>query len=666
MTTYNTGNPVPSADARDRYDNSQTLDEVVNGDSASYTTRTGKQVISLGGMNSRFNNAQDERESAFNLSQEEKQEAFQSFLDGAGWSSLGAYAAGISIVSHTQTVDYLGQPYQLKPSIPASLDAPYITTGDWATEGVNFKLVGDNSLRQDLATPENELVKVPTGETLHNRVANEVRQLAGSAGVVDIIVGYGQSNMRGYAGNTPGAPEYATPNVTVWNGTTEIPLTSYTPTQNDGVSTGSLFAAFGNEFAAITGRRAIIANCGRGSQSMASLSKGAANTNYSGLVNWVALIKAHILAAGNTVGKVSVLWCQGEADSVAGTPSASYYASLATLWNDLKADVGATVMGIFTVGFYADNSKLKGQAIQAAQRRFSADTPDAYIVFDDMETMGALDMKVDSVHLNQYGYNYMGKEGARSFCEAAYIDGSTQANILAERFGVIALDGSQAWQFYGGWFNKSTAGTTWNLSTLGSRGLTGIIKVEELVDTYTLRVTLSDRIDYILKEGASCLLAINATRQPVRAVVLPNSFKNVDADGNTFVDIRFFADVTYLIDLSAQTLTTQTADGISAALGNALISTVTPIVWGTGGATITHLAGGVVPLVTPNSDSSPPLPTFANATGPSPLNVRLFDLAGAPVNRKAWVQFNGAAIPVVALGTPEIRLEVLGAKRRPS
>ena len=151
MTTYNTGNPVPSADARDRYDNSQTLDEVVNGDSESYTSRTGKQVISLGGMNSRFNNAQDARESAFNLSQEEKQEEFQSFLDGTGWSSLGAYSAGVVITSHTQTIDYQGQPYQLKPSIPASLDAPYITTGVWATEGVNFKLVGDNSLRQDLA-----------------------------------------------------------------------------------------------------------------------------------------------------------------------------------------------------------------------------------------------------------------------------------------------------------------------------------------------------------------------------------------------------------------------------------------------------------------------------------------------------------------------------------
>lgn len=175
MTTYNTGNPVPSADARDRYDNSQTLDEVVNGDSASYTTRTGKQVISLGGMNSRFNNAQDEREVEFNLSQEEKQEAFQLFLEGTGWSSIGAYGAGVVITSHTQTVDYLGQPYSLKPSIPASLDAPYITTGVWATEGANFKLVGDNSLRQDLADPEvgTTLVTLPLAYPEAERVTLE-------------------------------------------------------------------------------------------------------------------------------------------------------------------------------------------------------------------------------------------------------------------------------------------------------------------------------------------------------------------------------------------------------------------------------------------------------------------------------------------------------------
>ena len=139
MTTYNTKNPVPSADARDRYDNSQVFDELINGPAPSTPDRLGVLRQSWAGM-----------EQAFIGSEADRAAAFQAFLDASGWSSLGTYAAGINIISHTQTVDYQGQPYQLKPSVPASVDAPYVTTGNWAVEGSNFKLVGDNSLRQDL------------------------------------------------------------------------------------------------------------------------------------------------------------------------------------------------------------------------------------------------------------------------------------------------------------------------------------------------------------------------------------------------------------------------------------------------------------------------------------------------------------------------------------
>lgn len=143
MTTYNTGNPVPSADARDRFDNSQTLDEAVNGTLTFYQNRVGDNVLSLKGMADQFQ-----------ASQTARAETFQQFIDASGWSSLGAYAAGVTITSHSQTVDFEGQPYQLKPSIPVSIEAPYITTGDWSAESVNFKLVGDNSLRQELASDD--------------------------------------------------------------------------------------------------------------------------------------------------------------------------------------------------------------------------------------------------------------------------------------------------------------------------------------------------------------------------------------------------------------------------------------------------------------------------------------------------------------------------------
>ena len=143
MTIYATGNALGSTDVRDVLDNAQNFDDAVN-DTASDTwvDRFGRTRKTLKGYGTQFDAGQASREAAF-----------QQFLEGTGWSSLGAYTAGVSITSHTQTVDYQGQPYSLKPSIPASLDAPYVVTGNWATESVNFKLVGDNSLRQDLAAP---------------------------------------------------------------------------------------------------------------------------------------------------------------------------------------------------------------------------------------------------------------------------------------------------------------------------------------------------------------------------------------------------------------------------------------------------------------------------------------------------------------------------------
>jgi len=47
---YNTINPVPSSDLRDFYDNSQTLDDVVNSGSNEVITRTGKKVKTLTGL----------------------------------------------------------------------------------------------------------------------------------------------------------------------------------------------------------------------------------------------------------------------------------------------------------------------------------------------------------------------------------------------------------------------------------------------------------------------------------------------------------------------------------------------------------------------------------------------------------------------------------------
>ena len=47
MTTYNTGNPIGSTDARDLYDNAQAFDEAVNSTGLTYTDRKGNVVQAL-------------------------------------------------------------------------------------------------------------------------------------------------------------------------------------------------------------------------------------------------------------------------------------------------------------------------------------------------------------------------------------------------------------------------------------------------------------------------------------------------------------------------------------------------------------------------------------------------------------------------------------------
>lgn len=132
MNFYNTGNPVPSNDPRDLDDNAKNLDLALNSGESSFIDRKGVERKTISGYG----------------------ESFSEFLSFQGWSTLGEYASGISIISHSQVVEYQGQPYALKSTVPASISSPYVTTGNWVTEGVNFKLVGDNSLRQDVSNPE--------------------------------------------------------------------------------------------------------------------------------------------------------------------------------------------------------------------------------------------------------------------------------------------------------------------------------------------------------------------------------------------------------------------------------------------------------------------------------------------------------------------------------
>lgn len=119
MTTYNTGNPVPSGDARDRFDNSQAFDEGMNSASLTFIGRLGQTL--------------------------------QSWAGAVGYQVLGDYVDGtvgqFTITNYNQVFRRGGEYWRAS----ASTGLPYTTTGNWGTEGSKFVSVGDAVLRSALA-----------------------------------------------------------------------------------------------------------------------------------------------------------------------------------------------------------------------------------------------------------------------------------------------------------------------------------------------------------------------------------------------------------------------------------------------------------------------------------------------------------------------------------
>lgn len=140
MTTYNTKNPVPSADARDRYDNSQTLDEVVAGQASTARTRLGAEVMTLAGMSYLFNASHELRDQIFNR-----------FISSSGYQYLGDYddPGELTFTAYNQILRKDGEFWKPK----AETDLPFTTTGVWATDEASLVSVGDAALRQELSAP---------------------------------------------------------------------------------------------------------------------------------------------------------------------------------------------------------------------------------------------------------------------------------------------------------------------------------------------------------------------------------------------------------------------------------------------------------------------------------------------------------------------------------
>ena len=188
MSEYDTGNPVPSASIPDAWDNMQSIDRFANSSDETITTRTGKQLDTLHGINvkadsqrteqqdsfelsqserassfeektnefeSRFSSQLSTQESTFSESQTDKENRFQQFLLSSGYVFLGDYENGpFQFSARNQYIRYNNQYYRLN----AATDVGFTTTGTDATSFANdvthFVLMDGDTLRQDLGSGE--------------------------------------------------------------------------------------------------------------------------------------------------------------------------------------------------------------------------------------------------------------------------------------------------------------------------------------------------------------------------------------------------------------------------------------------------------------------------------------------------------------------------------
>lgn len=149
---FNTGNPVGldgSSDPRDLYDNAGIIDLLVSGAMGEYLNRLGVPLKSWRGI----------------------MQQVTDYLIASGYESVYlAYGAGVVVQRQTQLVQRDGELYRV---ISAS-DLPLTLSGDWAGDASKLQAIGDQSLRQILASPDGSKSVGYKARTVGDRLSEKV------------------------------------------------------------------------------------------------------------------------------------------------------------------------------------------------------------------------------------------------------------------------------------------------------------------------------------------------------------------------------------------------------------------------------------------------------------------------------------------------------------
>nr|WP_277421808.1 sialate O-acetylesterase [Enterobacter kobei] len=258
------------------------------------------------------------------------------------------------------------------------------------------------------------------------------------------MVIYGQSNAEGNAGlsgDTSGFPAALDRSLMYdFSDGTIKPIIQAMITANGFTSTGHAWSEFANEWYRISGRGAVVVNCAAGGKQISQLAKG--GSYYTALINAVSSAKDRMGAQSLTLGKIYIVYHQGETDQLVETTFSTYVTALSALIANLSTDIGIARFANCTVGCPTNRPDYSWSTIQNAQKFVCNGRELGVTVFDGCPSFSTRDSNTGSegVHYTQRGYNTMGRGAAQGLwsVECGGIKTKTDADFLEYTANKIA------------------------------------------------------------------------------------------------------------------------------------------------------------------------------------------------------------------------------------
>lgn len=623
MTTFNTGNPVPSSDGKDLSDNAETIDQIVNSSNTTAISRIGKTLSTIRGLESNY--------------------TFTA-INGGIW------ATGQTFTAFNQFMVFGSTAY--KPKVTATL--PYIVgatpVGDSNIEPVDIGTQIVDRLNPDtlaiaLADTNmllNDVLHIKSGKIgpeiwvavlLSSITPNGDNKIASTGSptlalvkqerplVYDIVIAYGQSNAVGYAGQ-PGVPavdDSSTPTANIFAKNYDPATDSIIPISNtmnhlnyileSGGSRGNAWTAFSNTWYGRTGNGVVILNGARGGASISQLQKG--NTNpvapdavidadyYQRTLDAYQSTKAAMATQGYDQGGTYCVFHQGETDQQSGLNPVSYRNDLKQLALDMFVDFNnLSKFGVCIVGCPGSRPLESWQTIQSAQYSAVNDGVggdigrNMAVVFDGCPSFtldnGQYNI-ADDTHYSQRGYNEMGVGAARGLSDwvTSDIDQTGNETNIRHRRGVTGA-GYAA-------INKVSAiasfdGAAWSLLTDTNTGPTAPFH-----PNFVKNITLTGGVLRFILSGISPVtydMSVELNDAGVQNSIFPTITKFTGTNEWGF-DIDFRADLYFFVDTATGVILEKNPPAAVTA-GSLIDLTVSATTDGTT-ATVTHPSTQSIP-----------------------------------------------------------------------